>query len=89
MKNSHAEQIGSASQKLITLGVSLWVSFLSASIATMLFFSAFDPVVISQYATFPMDLDHLSGYSLGFLLFWVLLIANSLIVAWLLEREPK
>ena len=72
---------------LIAVGISVWVSFLSAGVATVLFFSAFDPSVISEVATFPMTLDRSSGYSIGFLLFWALLFANSLI-AILLSRRP-
>lgn len=73
---------------LIGLGISLWVSFLSAAIATMLFFATFDPVTIAEIATFPFEIDRTSGYSIGFLLFWMLLIFNSLAVIWLAERKP-
>lgn len=56
----------------------------------MLFFSAFDPAVIAQVATFPMDLDRSSGYSIGFLLFWGLLFINSVIVVSLYKSpSPK
>lgn len=65
------------------LAVSLWVSFLSAGIATMLFFSSFDPTVIADVATFPIDLDRTAGYSIGFLLFWLLLFINSCVVLFL------
>lgn len=73
---------------LIVVGISLWVSFLSAGLATILFFSAFDPAVISEVATFPMSLDRSSGYSIGFLLFWALLFVNSLTVV-LLSKRPS
>ena len=76
-------------QWLVTLGVTLWVSFVCAGGATMLFFATFDPVEIAEVATFPMKLDRISGYSAGFLLFWVLLIANSCLVNWLLARDPN
>ena len=73
-------------QRLVTLGVVLWVSFLSASVATMLFFATFDPADLADIATFPMALERTSGYSLGFLLFWLLLICNSAVVVWLARR---
>lgn len=72
---------------LISLSVILWVSFLWAAIATMLFFATFDPQEISRVATFPINLDRSSGYSIGFLLFWALLVVNSSIVNWLLNRK--
>lgn len=67
----------------------LWVSFLFAGIATMLFFATFDPQEIMRLATYPLELDRLSGYSIGFLLFWVLLICNSLAVLWLSNTRPR
>jgi hypothetical protein len=72
---------------LISIGVALWSSFLSAGVATMMFFSAFVPSIIAQVATFPMQLGRSSGYSIGFLLFWVMLFGNALLVAWLLKRK--
>jgi hypothetical protein len=72
---------------LISIGVALWVSFLSAGAATMLFFSAFDPSILVQVATYPMELNRSSGYSIGFLLFWALLFSNGLIVALLVKRK--
>ncbi|GHA17449.1 hypothetical protein GCM10008090_28930 [Arenicella chitinivorans] len=79
------EQSRAPSRQLIRLGVVVWVSFLSAAIATMLFFATFDPESLSQLATFPMTLDRTSGYSIGFLLFWILLMLNGWIVTWLLQ----
>jgi hypothetical protein len=72
--------------RLIALGVILWVSFLSAAVATMLFFATFDPLDLGDIATYPTSLDRVSGYSVGFLLFWSLLVINSLVVVWLARR---
>ena len=69
--------------RLIDLGIVLWISFISAGVATMLFFATFDPVEIAQLATFPLVIDRTAGYSLGFLLFWLLLVANSVAILWL------
>lgn len=76
-------------KQLIALGASLWMSFLSAGMATILFFATFDPSIIAQYATFPMSINRSAGYSIGFLLFWLLLVLNSLAVIWLVKRKPK
>lgn len=72
--------------RLVTMGVVLWVSFLSAAVATMLFFATFDPMDLGDIATFPTALDRASGYSIGFLLFWLLSVVNSLVVVWLARR---
>ena len=74
---------------LVAFGITLWVSFLWAAIATMLFFATFDPVAIAEVATFPMQVDRIGGYSMGFLLFWVLLIINSSVVNWLSSQVNK
>ncbi|GAA6137404.1 hypothetical protein NBRC116583_11510 [Arenicella sp. 4NH20-0111] len=74
---------------LVNLGVTLWVSFLFAAIATMLFFATFDPIDIAQVATFPFELDRISGYSIGFILFWALLIINSCIINWLSAQNTS
>jgi len=55
-------------QKLIAV---LWPSFLTAGLATILFFVAFDPqliVAVSGYG----DISRLGGYTIGFFLFWIL-----------------
>lgn len=76
-------------QLIISYGIILWVSFLWAGIATILFFATFDPTELAMMATFPMEIDRSSGYSVGFLLFWVLLISNSAVVNWLSNRKPS
>jgi len=49
----------------------LWPSFLTASLATVLFFAAFDPqelLVATRWA----EMERLGVYSGGFFLFWLL-----------------
>ena len=83
------DDISKRKLNLVAFGITLWVSFLWAAIATMLFFATFDPVAIANVATFPLEVDRIGGYSLGFLLFWVLLIINSSVVNWLSSRINK
>jgi hypothetical protein len=52
-----------------------WPAFFFAGVATTLFFASFDPEALGQAATFPMPLSRMAGYTLGFLLFWLLGIA--------------
>lgn len=67
------------------IGVVLWVSFVAACIATMLFFAMFDPLLITEAATYPMNLSRTSSYSIGFFLFWLLTSSTGVMVAWLLS----
>ncbi|MDH5444772.1 MAG: hypothetical protein OEY52_04395 [Gammaproteobacteria bacterium] len=49
----------------------LWPSFLTAGVATTLFFVVFDPqliVAVSGYG----EISRLGGYTIGFFLFWML-----------------
>ena len=49
----------------------LWPSFLMAGLATVLFFTAFDPAELSACVGGP-ELSRLGAYSIGFFLFWIL-----------------
>ncbi|RBP50698.1 hypothetical protein [Arenicella xantha] len=74
---------------LVKLSTILWVSFLSAGIATMLFFATFDPLDLAQIATFPMEMERSAGYSFGFLLFWGLLSINGFFITWLMSLGQR
>jgi len=49
----------------------MWPSFLTAGIATILFFTAFDPEVILSASGYP-GVSRMAGYSIGFFCFWLL-----------------
>ena len=67
--------------KVQLIAAMLWPSFLTAGIATVLFFVAFDPAyVFSEYA-----ISRIGAYSVGFLLFW-LLTASSCVLSALFMR---
>lgn len=65
----------------------VWISFLSAAIATMLFFALFDPVELLD--NFDIDISRQGGYALGFFFFWVLSALSSGVTAWLVRTAPK
>lgn len=49
----------------------LWPSFLTAGVATILFFTAFDPgefLITTRFA----EASRLGAYTIGFFLFWIL-----------------
>jgi hypothetical protein len=49
----------------------LWPSFLTAGVATIIFFTLFDPVQLSLLAGGP-DISRIAGYTFGFFCFWLL-----------------
>lgn len=55
-------------QKVIAV---LWPSFLTSGLATILFFTAFDPEILSLSSGYG-EITRLGGYSIGFFLFWLL-----------------
>ena len=65
----------------------VWISFLAASVATMLFFALFDPVEL--IATVGREIDSQSGYALGFFFFWFISAGCSAVTAWLVRTAPK
>ena len=55
-------------QKVVAI---LWPSFLTAGVATILFFTAFDPVDLGVLLGVD-GLERLEAYSIGFFIFWML-----------------
>ena len=61
-----------------------WPSFLTAGVATILFFTAFDPQVLladTDYA----DVSRLGAYSIGFFLFWLLTSTTCILTCYFLR----
>jgi hypothetical protein len=65
----------------------VWISFLAASVATMLFFALFDPVEL--LATVDIEVGSQTGYAIGFFFFWVISAGCSAVTAWLVRTAPK
>ena len=64
--NELTEQNLPAIQRVISV---MWPSFLTASLATVLFFVIFDPLDLGLIAGVP-ELTRLGGYTIGFFFFW-------------------
>ncbi len=54
----------------------LWPSFISAIVASGIFFSAFNPQDLIPF-NFDAEFSPLAAYSIGFLLFWLLAVLSS------------
>jgi hypothetical protein len=59
----------------------LWPSFITAGVATAIFFTAFDPADILADVGQP-EMTRLHAYSIGFFLFWALTASSSLLTCY-------
>ncbi len=62
----------------------LWPSFVVSGIATILFFTAFDPIEIIGCVG-GWDISRMGYYSIGFFLFWLLTSLNSVLTCYFLK----
>ena len=58
------------------LGNMVWISFLMAAAATMVFFAMVDPLVLSGVTTPGWEISRQTGYAIGFFMFWLLTAAT-------------
>ncbi len=67
----------------------LWPSFLTAVVATAVFFTLFDPLDLVQDSsgTSPSE-ARLQAYSMGFFLFWLLTSLSCLLTSYF-QKPPK
>jgi len=71
------------------IGAVLWISFLLATVATGVFFSAIDPLELRYCVSFP-EVSRATAYTVGFLLFWLLTASSALLaVAFVYPAEPR
>lgn len=72
------------------LGILLWSSFLTACLATMLFFAFFDPVLLAEDFAPPHWLaDRMTAYAVGFFFFWFICGLASFTTAWLIDTRDS
>lgn len=67
----------------------VWISFLSAAIATMLFFAMFDPIELLKAHDPELEIGRQAGYAAGFFFFWIISAGCSAVTAWLVRTAPK
>lgn len=65
--NDNHVEWGRSAQKL---AASTWVSFLTASIMTLVFFAFFDPLLLAEQFDYEHFRSREVGYSVGFFFFW-------------------
>ncbi len=78
---------------LRSIGVIAWISFLFAGLASMIFFSTFNPPDLIAYTTFNLNLSTTGVYTIGFVLFWLLCfsstISSCILLALPIEKRSK
>ena len=62
----------------------LWPSFLVAGIATVLFFTVFDPERLLMDKSWG-DISRLGAYSIGFFLFWLLTASSCMLTCYFMR----
>lgn len=67
----------------------VWISFLCASLGTMVFFALFDPVDLGNILGQDFDVNRDAGYAIGFFFFWLLSLLGSGITAFLVRTAPQ
>lgn len=65
----------------------LWITFLTAGVATGAFFSAIDPLELKYCVRFP-EVGRTAAYTIGFLLFWALSAGSALIAVFFVYPAP-
>lgn len=68
------------------VAVTLWPSFLAASVATMVFFAFLDPLLFGAAAGSPDWLaNRMAGYAAGFFFFWIICTLSSALTLYLVR----
>lgn len=71
------------------LGAILWPSFFASAVATAVFFFFVDPLALRDM-TFPnQPISRMTGYGIGFFMFWLATAASSLFTWYLLRPASR
>jgi hypothetical protein len=83
------EQQGDAeTRRYVNLGLVLWPSFLSACVASALFFAAVDPQMLRDAGPRIFEnLNREAGYALGFFFFWIISAFASAVSVFLMRTQ--
>lgn len=67
----------------------IWISFLTAAAATMVFFATIDPEILSGYNTLGWHISRQTGYAVGFFGFWLLTSITSILSIFFVRTEHR
>lgn len=77
---------GRGLRKVMSAG---WASFLTACLASLLFFAVFDPARLGEAADWQLGLSRMGGYALLFFFFWLIGIGAASMTLVLMRRERR
>lgn len=80
----HARELSRRQRDVFVIG---WCSFLTAAVATMVFFAFVDPLALADIAEPPLPVDRMSGYALGFFFFWLLAATSATLTVYLIRTR--
>lgn len=75
-------------RRIHVYGAIFWPAFLSASVASVVFFAFIDPATLHEQSLPGMALSREAGYGIGFLVFWAICALSSALTL-LLSRLPR
>jgi hypothetical protein len=82
-----ADQVHAWSRRKQEIAVVVWSSFLSASIATMVYFAFMDPLSYAEHEHALAFESRMTAYAVGFFFFWLVAMIAAALTA-LLLRAP-
>jgi hypothetical protein len=66
-----------------------WISFLSASLGTMLLFAWVDPLLLAEVAEPPLPMSRMTGYAVGFFFLWAICLMSCGLCAYLIRTRHE
>jgi hypothetical protein len=82
--DEHVHELTRRQRDVFVIG---WCSFLSAAVATMLFFAFVDPLALADITEPPLPVDRMSGYALGFFFFWSVSALSAVLTVYLIRTR--
>jgi cytosine/uracil/thiamine/allantoin permease len=82
MVESHLKRRQSDTPTIQRVVAILWPSFLIAGVATVVFFTAFDPQDLATAKGVAQPISRLGAYTIGFFLFWALTLSACMLTCY-------
>jgi len=76
-------------RKAQNIAAVLWPSFLSACLATAIFFGHVDPYDLNAISTPAVEFSAMAGYAIGFFFFWIVCGLSSLLSVFLIRTSRR
>jgi hypothetical protein len=71
------------------IGLIIWISFLAASVGTLVIFAVLDPEALNDAWVVPWEIGRKLAYSLGFLFLFVIAALASALTVFMIRTGPR